>query len=140
MGQRSRSQATYRRTYLDGFYSYHHHHRRRHMLLYNAPITVRTQCITVVQRKQLAEYLADVGVVKVWVGLEYLSSFLARPHHERVHRSLDVVACRRRSLTAAGCRRCRRCCRRQRAARGLATDHDALTRRSLATDRDIPTA
>jgi len=103
----------------------------------------------------LAEDLADVGVVKVRVGLEYLSAFLARPHHERVHRTLDVAARRRRRRLAASAaaRRCRRCrtCRRRRqrttrrlaaaaadrdaAARLVATAHDASRQYLLCTHK-----
>ena len=38
----------------------------------------------------LTEYLADVTVVHVGTGLEDLAPLLARPHHEGVHRPLDV--------------------------------------------------
>jgi len=40
----------------------------------------------------LAEDLADVGVVKIWIRLENLTAFLSRPNHKRVHWSLDVIA------------------------------------------------
>jgi len=41
-------------------------------------------------RWRLTKNLADVGVVHVGAGFEDLASFFLRPHHERVHRSLNV--------------------------------------------------
>ena len=38
----------------------------------------------------LTENLADMGVVYVRIGFEYLASLLLGPHHERVHWPLDV--------------------------------------------------
>jgi hypothetical protein len=36
------------------------------------------------------EYLADARIVHVRTRLEYLATFLSRPHHECIHRTLDV--------------------------------------------------
>jgi len=40
---------------------------------------------------RLTEDLADAGVVHVGASFQNGSSFLARPHHERVHRPLDML-------------------------------------------------
>jgi len=40
---------------------------------------------------KLTEYLANAGVMHIRAGFQDGSAFLARPHHERVHRSLDML-------------------------------------------------
>jgi len=43
-----------------------------------------------VHHTQRTQYFADVRVVHVWAGLEDLPALLPSPHHEGVHRALDV--------------------------------------------------
>jgi len=59
---------------------------------YVAQMTVRLLRPSRLERqRRLTENFADTGVVHVRTCLEDGAPFLARPHHERVHRTLDML-------------------------------------------------
>ena len=60
-------------------------------------VTKAIQCVPAVVKANkmtlklsLTKNFGDVGIVHVWIGLEYFPSFVLGPNHERVHRPFDM--------------------------------------------------